>query len=538
MKFTPHLLLALLVLAANARADEPSLRQIIDTEVRAAWAKEGLTPSAPADDAAFLRRVYLDLVGTIPTADEAGAFLKDTDKDKRAKLIDKLLEDPRYVEHQTTVWDQLYFGRNPPDSELTQRREGFRKWLKEKFAKNEPYDVWAREMLLAEGGTHEGPAMFFVQYNRKPEDMAEAVSRLFLGTQIHCARCHDHPFDKWKQTDFYGMAGFFVRLNFIESNQGGKRHYVMSEKSSGEVLFTGPAKDQTPGKKGEPVPARYLGGDLLDEPALPKDFKEPDTKGNKNPPKPLFSRKQKFAEWAANSENPYFTKAIVNRVWAQYLGRGLVDPIDDIRVNKPASHPELFQKLQDQLIANKYDLKWLTRELVNSQTYQVSSKGTNVDALPRHFEQARVRPLSAEEMMAAFRVATGFDAAVRSGGGNPETTKTPEENYFMSYFGKPVNGRGEFQPGLNEHLFLNNSASLRQAMLQPKKGNLTDTLANSKDSWEERVDQLFLAVLTRLPKESERKKFVEYLSAEKMPAAAVEEALWVLLNTAEFRFNH
>lgn len=538
MKFTPHLLLALLVLAPTVRADETPLRQFIDTEVRATWAKEGLTPSATADDAAFLRRVYLDLVGTIPTAEEAVAFLKDTYKEKRAKLIDKLLEDPRYVEHQTTVWDQLYFGRNPPDSELTQRREGFRKWLKEKFAKNEPYDVWAREMLLAEGGTHEGPAMFFVQYNRKPEDMAEAVSRLFLGTQIHCARCHDHPFDKWKQTDFYGMAGFFVRLNFIESNQGGKRHYVMSEKSSGEVLFTGPAKDQTPGKKGEPVPARYLGGDLLDEPALPKDFKEPDTKGNKNPPKPLFSRKQKFAEWAANSENPYFTKAIVNRVWAQYLGRGLVDPIDDIRVNKPASHPELFQKLQDQLIAHKYDLKWLTRELVNSQTYQVSSKGTNVDALPRYFEQARVRPLSAEEIMAAFRVATGFDAGVRTAGGNPETTKTPEENYFMSYFGKPVNGRGEFQPGLNEHLFLNNSGALRQAMLQPKKGNLTDTIANSKDSWEERVDQLFLAVLTRLPKESERKKFVEYLSAEKMPAAAVEEALWVLLNTAEFRFNH
>lgn len=521
-----------------ARADEPLLRNRIDTEIRAAWKTEGITPAALADDAEFLRRIYLDLLGTIPTAEEANTFLKDTEASKRSLLIDKLLDDPRHVDQQTTTWDQIYFGRNPPDSELTNRREGFRKWLRARFVENAPYDRWARELLNAEGGTQDGPAMFFAQYRSRPEDLTEVVSRVFLGTQIHCARCHNHPFDRWKQTDFYGMAGFFVRLNFIEANHDGKRHYVLAEKSTGEVLFTGPAAEQKPGKKGDPVPARFLGGELLNEPALPKDFKEPDLKGNKNPPRPLFSRKEKFAEWATAVDNPYFTKAIVNRLWAQYLGRGLIHPVDDIRIDRPASHPELFKLLQEELVAHQYDLKWLTRELVNSRVYQLSSRSTLTEALPQHFERARVRPLTAEEMMAAFRTATGFDAAVLAAGGKPETTKTPEEPYFMQNFGTPMNGRGEFQPGLNEHLFLNNSTNLRQSFLQAKKGNLTDSIVNSKAPLEERVDQMFLAVLSRLPKEAERKKFVEYIAAGKTPGPAVEDAVWVLLNTAEFRFNH
>jgi hypothetical protein len=523
---------------SSARAEEAPLHERIDAEIRAAWQKEGITPAQAADDAEFLRRIYLDLLGTIPTADEAASFLKDGDAGKRVKLIDRLLDDPRHIEHQTTTWDQVYFGRHPPDSELTTRRDGFRHWLRAKLSANEPYDRWARELLSAEGGTQDGPAMFFAQYRSRPEDLTEVVSRLFLGTQIHCARCHDHPFDRWKQTDFYGVAGFFVRLNFVEANHNGKRHYILAEKSSGEVLFTGPASEQKPGKKGDPVPARFLGGDPLDEPPLPKDFKEPVLKGTKNPPRPLFSRKQKFAEWATAVDNPYFTKAIVNRVWAQYLGRGLIHPVDDIRIDKPASHPALFQIIQEQLVAHQYDLKWLTRELVNSQAYQLSSRSAVTDALPQHFERARVRPLTAEEMMASFRTATGFDAAIRVGGGKPEETKTPEEPYFMANFGTPMNGRGEFQPGLNEHLFLNNSSNLRQSFLQPKKGNLTESIVNSNAPLPERVDQLFLAVLTRLPKNEERNKFVEYLSTGKALGPAVEEAVWVLLNTAEFRFNH
>jgi hypothetical protein len=525
--------------ARPALADETPLRQIINAEVRAAWEKEKITPAGPADDAAFLRRIHLDLCGTIPTYDEAAAFLKDTDADKRAKLIDRLLDDPRYAQHQADVWDLLFFGRHPADSELVNRREGFQKWLREKFAKNESYDRWARELLMAEGPTSEGPTMFYAQYRGHAEDATEAISRIFLGTQLQCARCHDHPFDKWKQTDFYGMTGFFVRLAYIDTNIAGKRHYIVAEKSSGDVMFTGSAKDQQPGKKGEPVAPRFLGGDQLEEPPLPAGFKEPELKGAKTAPKPLFSRKQKFAEWATAADNPYFAKAIVNRLWGQFMGRGLFDPVDDLRANRPASHPELFKALQEQFVAHQFDLKWLIREIVNSTPYQLGTSGGGNDAAPRFYERARVRPLSAEEMMAIWRVATGFDAGVQAAGGKPETTKIPEEPYFRMYYGQPTNGRGDFQPGLSEHLFMNNSGGLRQAMIQAKKGNLADSLLSSKSPWEERVDQMFLAVLTRMPKEQERKKFVDYLTAdEKNGASAVEEAIWVLLNTAEFRFNH
>lgn len=533
-----HLLALLLLPPAMGAAEQQPVRQVIDAEVQAVWQREKAAPARGASDAEFLRRIYLDLVGTIPTADEADAFLRDSAADKRARLIDKLLDDPRYAEQQANVWDLLFFGRRPTDSDLTGRREGFQKWLREKFAKSEPYDRIARELLLAEGGTHEGPAMFFAQFRSRPEDAAEAVSRLILGTQIHCARCHDHPFDKWSQTDFYGVAGFFVRLAYVETNEGGKRHYIVAEKSSGEVLFTGPAAKQTPGQKGEPVPAKFLGGEVLEEPPLPKDFKEPDLKGVKSPPKPLFSRREKFADWAIRPENPYFTKAVVNRVWAQFMGRGFVDPVDDLRASHPASMPTLFQTLQEQLIAHQFDLKWLIREVVNSQAYQLSSAGTGTDPRPQWYERARVRPLTAEEIMAAMRQATGFDDAVTLGGGKPETTSMPERSYFLSSFGEPTNGRGEFQPSLNEHLFLNNSGTLRQSLIQPKKGNLADRLIASEASWEERIERLFLAVLTRLPTDAERQKFKDYLTADKNAGPAVEEAIWVLLNTAEFRFNH
>jgi len=537
--------LAVLAIAAGrlsaapfANAETP-LRDTIDREIAAAWEREKVTPAPAANDAEFLRRVWLDLVGVIPTADESAAFLDDASPDKRAKLIDKLLDDPRYAEQQANYWDLLFFGRRPADSELTNRREGFQKWLREKFASGESYDRWAHDLLLAQGSTSAGPAMFFAQFRARPEDAAEAVSRLFLGTQIHCARCHDHPFDKWTQTDFYGVAGFFVRLSFIDNNEAGKRHYILAEKTTGEVLFTGPAATQQPGKKGEPVPARFLGAAaVLEEPELPKDFKEPDLKGNKNPPKPLFSRREKFADWATRPENPYFTKAVVTRVWAQFLGRGFVDPVDDIRDSHPASMPQLFQTLQDELIAHQYDLKWLTREIINSRAYQLSSAGSQTDARPMWYERARVRPLTAEEIMAAIRQATSFDEAVRTAGGKPETTATPDRPYFMIAFGEPENGRGEFQPSLNEHLFLNNSGNLRQSLVQVKKGNLAAQLTASTAPWDQRVERLFLSVLSRRPTDAEREKFVAYVSAEKTPNAVVEDAIWVLLNTAEFRFNH
>jgi hypothetical protein len=526
--------LAFALFTPGLSAQEKPLRQQIDAAVRAAWQREKLTPAGRADDATFLRRIYLDLLGTIPRLDETRQFLQDTDPKKREKLIDKLLDDPRFPVHQADVWDLVLFGRNPPNGDATRKRDGFKKWLTGKFAKNEPYDHWVRELLLAE---QDGPELFYVQYRNQSEEAAVAVSRIFLGTQLQCARCHDHPFESWTQRDFYGMAAFFARLVVVDgTGPDGKPRFLVGEKSTGDVLFTGPATTQKPGQKGEPIKAKFLGGPMLDEPPLPKGFKEPSAQGGKALAKPLFSRKEKLAAWVVAADNPYFSRAAANRVWAQFLGRGLVHPVDDLSVKHPPSHPELFEALTKQLVAHQLDLKWYIRELVNSEAYQLAAAGPTTEAAPPWFERARVRPLSAEEILAAFCVATGFTAP----GKKPQEAQAPSDlaMWIPLYFAEPIDGRGNFQANLTEHLFLNNSEHLHR-LIQRHKGNLADTLLSSRAPWQERVDQLFLAVLNRPPRPEERRRFVVYLTADPKAAdALMEEAIWVLLNCSEFRFNH
>lgn len=508
---------------ASSAAGQP-LRQVIDAEVQAVWQREKAVAAPRSADAAFLRRIYLDLVGTIPTYEEAKAFLVDTDPSKRDKLIDRLLEDPRFAGHQRDVWDLVLFGRNPAGYDATRTRKSFKKWLGEQFAKNTSYNRWVHDLLL---GEQEGTELYYVQYRSQPEEATVAVSRVFLGTQLQCARCHDHPYETWTQQDFYGMTAFFVRLVVLEPS--GKKPHRIAEKSTGEVLFTGAAKDQKPGQKGTPVKAKFLAGPLLDEPALPKDFKEPPLKADKLVP-PRFSRKQKLAEWLTAADNPYFARAIANRVWAQFMGRGLVHPVDDLSTKNQPSHPALLEALTNHMRASNFDLKKLMRELVSSETYQLASTGSTTEALPRWFERARVRPLSAEELLAAIPVAAGQPPGFKHGGDTIE--------YFTRYFGEPHDGQGNFQGSLFEHLFMNNADNVRR-MLAPAKGSLADTLSRMKAPPEEKVERLFLSVLSRPPSAQERARFVQHLMSDtKMAAALLDEALWALVSCAEFRFNH
>ncbi|MCI0683255.1 MAG: DUF1549 and DUF1553 domain-containing protein [Gemmataceae bacterium] len=530
MRLRPCAMVGLMALVAGPAllaAQEPPLRQRIDAELRAAWQREKLTPAPRADDAAFLRRIYLDLAGTIPSYEEAKQFLADTDADRRTKLIDKLLADPRFAAHQAQVWDLVFFGRNPPNGDATRKRDGFRKWLAEQFAKEVSYDRWVRGLLLAEEGD---TGLFYVQYRSRIEETTVAVSRIFMGTQLQCARCHDHPYEPVTQRDFYGMAGFFARLTFSENAGGKQRRYTVGEKSTGEVLFSGSAKEQRPGKKGDPVKPKFLGGPPLDEPPLPKDFKEP-----KAPAKPLFSRKEKFVAWLTAPDNPYFTKAVANRVWAQFMGRGQVHPVDDLSDKNTPTHPELFQAMTRALAEHKRDLKWFIREIVNTDAYQLASTGKDADPLPPYYERARVRPLSAEEMVAALREGTGTNAANRLAGKPAPEGATSE--YMARYFGEPTNGRGDFQASLQAHLFMNNSGNIRQ-MLYQRKGSLSDELAKSKAPWPDKVDRLFLTVLTRLPRPEERERFVAFLTSEPRADQLIQDAIWALVNCAEFRFNH
>ena len=528
--------LASSVLTTRAlRAEEQPLRQVIDAEIQAGWQREKHTPTVPSTDAEFLRRIYLDLVGTIPTYEETVAFLASKEPAKREQLVDKLLADPRFAQKQADVWDQILFGRHPPGYD-TDKREGFQAWLRKQFAQNVPYDVWVRELLKADGNSAENAALYFVQYRNAPEDASQAISQTFLGVQLQCARCHDHPYEEWKQRDFYGMAAFLARLEVVGvGKKANLPAYVIGERNTGDVLFTGPAKDQQPGKKGEPVKPKFLLGKPLVEPEMPADYKEPRFEANKVPPRPRFSRKDQLAEWITQADNPFFARAIANRMWGQYLRRGLVHPVDDVSpANKP-SHPELLNKLTQALVAHKFDLKWYVRELVNTRLYQLSCVGAPSEPLPEWIPHARMRPLSAEELVESWQIATGFAAAEQAAGKKTSNDRfRPLSNgYVLRFFGTPNNGTGDFQGGLHEHLYLNNGPLVQ--MIPAGKGSLVEFIADTKQPIDARIDRLFLTTLNRHPTAKEREKFAAFLASDK---AVPTDAIWTLITCSEFRFNH
>jgi len=517
--------------SARLCAEDRPLRDVIDAEVAAAWKQRQITPAAPASDAEFLRRVYLDLVGTIPTYEETVAFLDSREPDRRERLVDRLLADPRFARHQADVWDLLLFGRRPPGYD-TDKRDGFQAWLRGNFEKNVPYDVWARELLKAEGNSVDNGALYYVQYRNAPEDATEAVSQIFLGIQLHCARCHDHPYEEWTQRDFYGMAAFFARLEVVQvGKKGNENVYAIGERNSGDVLFTGSAREAVPGKKGEPVKPKFLLGDALNEP--PPPARETKFVPNQMPPKPAFSRKDRLADWITSRENPYFARAVANRVWAQYMGRGIVHPVDNLSPTRKATHPALLDALTKGLVDHQFDLKWYTRELVNSKTYQLSAVGGA--ALPEWFRHARSRPLSAEELADAWRVATGYAAAEKPGAtgtGRGDRFRPLPGGYVLHFFGSPNTGTGDFQGGLHEHLFLNNGPL--EQMIGGVKGGLAEQVGDKAKPVEARIERLFLTALNRRPTDRERAKFARFLTE----GGSGTDAVWVLLTCSEFRFNH
>jgi hypothetical protein len=526
-------LLAITAFALPASGEE--LRQIIDREVKSGWEKQKLKPAPRTTDAQFLRRIYLDLVGVIPTHEEAVAFLDDPSPEKRTQLIDKLLADPRYAQHQADLWDVILFTRNPPGSE-SDKRDGIQKWLVKQFSENTPYDQWVRTLLKAEGNSvDEGPPQFFVQYRSRPEDASESISQTFLGVQLQCARCHDHPFESWTQLDFYGMAAFLARLQVVSvGKEKDQTKWMIGEKSSGDILFTGKAIDQMVGKKGEPVKPKFLLGDPLAEPETPKDFKEPKFEDNKVPPAPMYSRKDQLADWIATADNRYFARAIANRLWAQYMGRGLVHPVDNMSESNKPSHPELLDALAKQLVQHKFDLKWYIRELVSSETYQLSSAGGAAEPMPLWFEYGHTRPLTAEELTDSWKQATWFDLIEKKNNDEGKSRWSPlTRDYLIRYFGTPNTGAGDFQGGLQEHLYLNNGQL--SSLVGERKGNLNDWLHASKDPLEVRIERMYLSTLSRRPTAEESQRFQEFLSGDQPKWS---DAVWALMTCSEFRFNH
>jgi hypothetical protein len=491
----------------------PSETNFIDKLVWDQLARLGIKAGSPASDSEFLRRVYLDTIGTLPTSDEARKYLADVSPHKRDQLIDDLLNREEYVDYWTMKWldilraDQL---KVTPQGTVAMHR-----WLRHSFQKNVPFDQMAREVLTVQGSTTaEGPGAFY-KILKKPDEMSRAVSQLLLGVRIECAQCHHHPSERWSQEDYTALAGFFTGVKLKKLPNGT------------EAVVSLGGNDLPHPRTGEPVSARALGA------------AESDLTG-------LTDRRVALANWLTQPDNEFFAKAIANRIWAHYQGRGLVEPVDDIRETNPATNEPLMNELSRHMVKVGFDMRAFTRTLLKSRVYQLSSASNDSNREDQqNFSHATYKAIPAEVLLDAISQTTGVAEKFN---GWPDGYRAIQvwdnrmPSYFFRIFGRPVRAtvcecERSGEPSISQALHLLNSPEI-MAKIQHRNGTAR-RLANSKLTDDELIDELYLTTLSRFPNEEERSLMREAFSdSGAARTAAVEDVLWALLNTKEFIFNH
>ena len=537
--------LALLTATAAWGADPPSpdrdaraLAAKIDKHVAAAWAKAGIKPAPAASDAEFLRRVTLDLAGRIPSVAEVRAFLRDKDPDKRRKAVERLLRGPRHVSHFTNVFRSWML---PEASASFQTRflvPGFEAWLRGQLADNAPYDRMVRELLTVPVGPQQGqfpvpgggqganPSAFYIAKEVKPENVAAAASRLFLGVRLECAQCHNHPFARWEREQFWQFAAFFSGMR--RQNRGD--FAVPGQETANRREIAIPGSKRT-------VQAKFLDG------SEPK-WKEKTT------------TRQTLAEWVTAADNPYFARATVNRFWQYFFGNGLVEPVDEmVGTDSKPSHPELLDELAKEFTAHRFDLRFLIRAITASRAYQLSSRRTDDrQDDPRLFARMPLRGLTAEQIYDSVVQATGFDES------RPRPRPQPmvfspfgggAREEFVNKFSEQHGKATDFRSSILQALILMNGKLIEDATSLRNSETLLAVADNPFMSTAERIETLYLAALSRPPKPGELRgmvKFVESAASEDSSASEAQrerrykeglaDVFWVLLNSSEFILNH
>ena len=491
----------------------------IDELAYAQFRKLGLFPSDLCTDAEFLRRSSLDTIGVLPTAEEARAFLADTNSDKRRNWIDHLLAEPAYGDYWANKWADLL--RPNPDRVGVKSIFVLDQWLRESFRSNKPYDQFAREVLLTEGSNHrDGPAVVY-RDRREPPELTTMFSQLFLGTRMECAKCHHHPNEKWSQDDFYQFAAFFGPLK--QKGVG-----LSPPISAGMETFYF-------------APGRAVKHPVTDEVMTPRPPDGPPVNVATNiDPRPAL------ANWLTDPKNPFFARAAVNRVWAAFFGRGFVNPVDDFRVSNPAVNEPLLNMLAADFAQHGYDLKHLMRKIMSSQIYQLSSTPNEFNmADTKNFSRSYRRRLPAEVLLDAVNDVTGV--ADDYNGCPPGTRASQTWSYkvksqFMDAFGRPNPSSDcpcdrDARTSVVQSLHMMNSRGL-QTKLSSKEGRVKK-LADSKMMPDEIVTELYLATLSRFAAADElNTATAPFVVPETTRQAATEDVLWALLNSAEFVFNH
>ena len=489
-------------------------RNFIDELVNEKLASLNLPPSGPATDAEFIRRSFLDTIGMLPTADETRAFLGDLAADKRDKLIESLLTRPEFVDYWTYKWSDLLLVNSK--NLAAPAMWSYYEWIRTQVAKDTPWDELARAIVTAKGSTAENGAANFFTLHDDPTEMSETVALTFLGMSINCAKCHNHPIEKWTNDQYYGMANIFARVR-TKSVAG----------QTGLVVFAGSEGDLIQPLTGKPQLPRPLDGA-----AMPMDSN--------------LDRRQPLADWLVSPKNLYFSRSIVNRVWANYLGKGLVENIDDMRETNPPSNEKLMAALTGYLVEQKFDLKALMREILQSQTYQRSSQPVPGNATDtRFYSRYYPKRLMAEVLLDALSQATGAPTKL---GGYPlgwRAMQLPDSNvasYFLQSFGRPerlltCECERTTEPSMAQVLHIANGDTLNNK-LKAKK-NRIDKLLAAKTPDDTIVEEAYLAGLCRLPTDAEKKQILDVLSAT--PTASKREALedlfWGVLSSKEFLFN-
>ncbi|WP_165246446.1 DUF1549 and DUF1553 domain-containing protein [Paludisphaera soli] len=491
----------------------------IDDHVWAKLKKLGLTPSAPAGDATYLRRAYLDVIGRLPTPDEARAFLDDSAPDKRARLVDRLLERPEYAEHWANKWMDLL--RPNPYRVGIKAVFNLDGWIRDAFRRNLPYDQFVREIVTARGSTFEqGPATIFRDH-REPIEIAPVVSQLFLGIRLDCAKCHHHPFESWGQEQFYEFAAFFARVD--------RKGTGLSPPISGseEVVFSGKKGSVEHPLTGEALPPKPLFG------SLPPDVD------------PEADPREALARWMTAADNPYFAQVMANRVWADLMGPGIVDPVDDLRATNPPSNGPLLDALAVDFRDHGYDVKHLVRTIMASSAYALSSEPNDRNiADTRNYSRHYRQRLRAETLLDAISDATGvpddFDAAPpRSRAVNIWTNRVP--SLFLDTFGRPDPNQDPpcertSDTAVVQALHLMNAPGVHEKLASDE--GQAAALAKGDKSPRAIVEELYLLAYSRLPTDEERtvgESLFQEPGADRR--AVVEDILWALLNVPEFVFK-
>jgi hypothetical protein len=492
-------------------------RNYVDQLCAEKWKRLGLVPSPVCDDATFIRRATVDLCGRLPTADEVRAFLADASVDKRTQLVDRLLDSPDYPAYFAMRWGTIL--RNSQLAGANQASYAFHNWIKDSIARNQPYDEFVRGVVAASGEWQDAPAINWLWQNRDDQlhQTTADVAQVFLGTRLQCARCHHHPYERFSQEDYYGLAGFFTRMG--RKSFGEPPPYFASPNvTTGEK---NPLTDKTP----EP---KYLDGEYA------KFSPEEDPR-------------HALVDWMARPDNPYFAKALVNRLWGHFFARGIVHEVDDLRQTNPPSNPELLDALARDFIEHKFDVKHVIRTLMTSQAYQLSSEPMSQNEHDQqNFARYYARRMPAEVFLDAVDQATGTKTRFGGVAASSRAVDLPHEgfgSYFLDAFDRPrrvTTCECERSSGatLAQVLLLANSDEIENK-LADGNGKIAK-LVETKRPTKEIVEELFLGAFSRPPREAELTAALATVAAagQNNERQALEDVLWTLLNSREFMFNH